>query len=710
MDSINNFAISQLTGGITATQLTATLTTGQGSRFPSSGAFNVVIYDASYSNAALAYQAGKAAIYRVLSRTGDILTFKDNGSSQREGQEGTTAIAHNTGGATYIVMQALTAKLITDLGSGGSSTAWVNVKDSGAIGDGTIDDTAAITAAIASIPAIGGVLYFPPGVYKTSGGFTLAYPITVLGCGMGNFGLTDAVTQINCTSRTAVLFNVTANAARFKDIALRNINPSTTAPTAGAGIKTAGSYIEQKVDYESVSVYGFYINIDVQVGGQWTANNIFIMSPVLYGIKIQNTVNADAGDWSIENSNFNTDLYNASAAIRIESSGGGKINNVKINTNPPHGDASTFQFGDGIDLTCASSTIILHVSNVSIENCSTNYINVNITAGSYRHLYFDNIGIGIAGGTSGYGICLNSYQLGKLENIVISGCNFYGGVGKAAIYMNNVNNVFVSGSFIGANTDNPPNFTGLVEQYGCTNVIIDTGEGSASGGGCGGFDANTKLLMHMNGADQGTSFKEETGRTVTPVGSIKLSAQECEFGSASAAFAGAGQYLTLPDSPDWHLGTNDFTIDFWVYFNSLSATYIGLMDQYQDTNNKWTLMMVIGDSHWLNFTCYTGGTPAPYVNWNWTPEVNHWYHVAIVRDGTTQSGWHAFVNGQPLTEYITVSPAPEYAGSIPDFTGALSIGQVDQSTSERLDGFIDELRISNIARWIAQFTPPTQPY
>ena len=115
MDAIKNFALSQLASGITATQLTATVATGQGGRFPttSDGPYNIVIYDASnYANAALAYQAGKAAIYRVLSRTGDILTFKDDGSSQREGQEGTSAIAHNTVGVTYVVMQALTAKIL----------------------------------------------------------------------------------------------------------------------------------------------------------------------------------------------------------------------------------------------------------------------------------------------------------------------------------------------------------------------------------------------------------------------------------------------------------------------------------------------------------------------------------------------------------------------------------------------------------------------
>lgn len=43
-----------------------------------------------------------------------------------------------------------------------------NVKDFGAVGDGIADDTTAITAAIASI-ASQGCLYFPPGVYLTTG-------------------------------------------------------------------------------------------------------------------------------------------------------------------------------------------------------------------------------------------------------------------------------------------------------------------------------------------------------------------------------------------------------------------------------------------------------------------------------------------------------------------------------------------------------------
>src|SRR5437016_1357060 len=40
-----------------------------------------------------------------------------------------------------------------------------SVKAFGAVGDGTTDDTAAVRAAFAAVPAAGGTVYFPPGTY-----------------------------------------------------------------------------------------------------------------------------------------------------------------------------------------------------------------------------------------------------------------------------------------------------------------------------------------------------------------------------------------------------------------------------------------------------------------------------------------------------------------------------------------------------------------
>ena len=53
------------------------------------------------------------------------------------------------------------------------SEPYYDVKAYGAVGDGVTDDTAAIQAAIAALPATGGSVYFPPGTYITA---TIQFP------------------------------------------------------------------------------------------------------------------------------------------------------------------------------------------------------------------------------------------------------------------------------------------------------------------------------------------------------------------------------------------------------------------------------------------------------------------------------------------------------------------------------------------------------
>ncbi len=59
---------------------------------------------------------------------------------------------------------------------------FVDARDYGAKGDGITDDTAAIQRAIDSIPN-GGVVYFPPGIYKTSSALELKSNVTLRGSG-----------------------------------------------------------------------------------------------------------------------------------------------------------------------------------------------------------------------------------------------------------------------------------------------------------------------------------------------------------------------------------------------------------------------------------------------------------------------------------------------------------------------------------------------
>lgn len=59
--------------------------------------------------------------------------------------------------------------------------AWANVKDFGAVGGGVTDDTAAIQAAIDSLPASGGVVFFPIGVYMVSVPLVMKAQVMLMG-------------------------------------------------------------------------------------------------------------------------------------------------------------------------------------------------------------------------------------------------------------------------------------------------------------------------------------------------------------------------------------------------------------------------------------------------------------------------------------------------------------------------------------------------
>jgi hypothetical protein len=80
-----------------------------------------------------------------------------------------------------------------------------NVVDFGAIGNGTVDDTVAIQAAIDSFTSTGGVLEFPVGNYKITSTLTVNKPIILLGRGSGD------ISAINGTPATKITWAGTAS-------------------------------------------------------------------------------------------------------------------------------------------------------------------------------------------------------------------------------------------------------------------------------------------------------------------------------------------------------------------------------------------------------------------------------------------------------------------------------------------------------------------
>jgi hypothetical protein len=64
-------------------------------------------------------------------------------------------------------------------------SVFTNVRQYGAKGDGTTDDSSAISSALSAISSTGGTLFFPPGTYIT-GNQTLLPNVHIVGAGLGN--------------------------------------------------------------------------------------------------------------------------------------------------------------------------------------------------------------------------------------------------------------------------------------------------------------------------------------------------------------------------------------------------------------------------------------------------------------------------------------------------------------------------------------------
>ena len=218
-------------------------------------------------------------------------------------------------------------------------------------------------------------------------------------------------------------------------------------------------------------------------------------------------------------------------------------------------------------------------------------------------------------------------------------------------------------------------------------------------------DSYTKLLLHMNGADNGTTFTDESGKTVIIAGNACTKTGAKKFGTASAYLDGNGDYLSLADSDDFNFGNGDFTIDTWLYIDStISGRWPGIFAQRTSGSSGISCFLMLTDKK-ARFEYSTNGTSTTGTTFNTTLNTNQWYHLALVRNGATIT---CYINGVAEATTVNIGTSTIYNSS-----AAVIIGWLVGSSGVDcyLKGYIDEMRFSKgIARWTANFTPPTAEY
>jgi len=118
-------------------------------------------------------------------------------------------------------------------------------------------------------------------------------------------------------------------------------------------------------------------------------------------------------------------------------------------------------------------------------------------------------------------------------------------------------------------------------------------------------------------------------------------------GIVRQAFAldGGAQFVEVPDDPSLNVGTNDFTFEVWVRFNTLAGEQV-IAEKYIETGTPartgWTLTKMTDNT--IRVALAGGGDvdsmPAPTV----TAASNVWTHVAVRRSGDT---FTTFQDGAP---------------------------------------------------------------
>jgi len=221
-----------------------------------------------------------------------------------------------------------------------------------------------------------------------------------------------------------------------------------------------------------------------------------------------------------------------------------------------------------------------------------------------------------------------------------------------------------------------------------------------------GIDDYTKLLLHL---DNDYTDSSSSRHTISTAGDPTFSTTKV-FGSHSVYFDGTGDYLTVPNSPDWSFGSDDFTIDFRLNFTTKPAgDYPQLVTKWDggSANKKaWSIYYNI-NTNALVFEHSTNGSTGVVLQVGWVAALSNWYHIAVVRDS---SDLVFYINGTRQGDTQTIGINSIYNSDTDVHIGTAFVNGSSSATSE-FNGYIDELRISKgIARWTSNFTPPTEAY
>lgn len=207
-------------------------------------------------------------------------------------------------------------------------------------------------------------------------------------------------------------------------------------------------------------------------------------------------------------------------------------------------------------------------------------------------------------------------------------------------------------------------------------------------------DEHTISLLHF---DDG--IKDECGRTWVSTGAT-VSTDQKVFGNSSLA-VDVGKYIYTDDTSAFDF-TGEFTIEMWAKFTSLPPDLNTNYALFSQTNSNGSTINMCSRLDLVSYNTLNNGVRL-YAGGASSLDLNRWYHLAIISTWSGTSNTFSYtINGKP-SFYALRDTA-----NIPSLKGTRAcVGKcLSAIFSYNCIGYIDEFRISNIAR---TFTPTDFP-
>lgn len=213
--------------------------------------------------------------------------------------------------------------------------------------------------------------------------------------------------------------------------------------------------------------------------------------------------------------------------------------------------------------------------------------------------------------------------------------------------------------------------------------------------------ASVVLLLHLNGSNGSSTIVDNGPSARTPDSvSITISTADSKFGGASGQYNGG---RIIYPSTMFNPGSGNFTVEGWAKFTGGSNDRAFLFASAASNGGDSRCTIYRTDTGTITGILFVGGTSYTVVGSSTTP--TGWFHFAFVRNGTAIK---LYINGTTsnstdVTSGSVATPTSKWAiGAAGEYTGGGSGG----SSGDRWVGFMDEFRITTVARYTANFTVP----